>query len=81
MRRKGSKRSKDPVQPKRKIDSYSVNLDGDIVTKYGGVLYHAGQLAGLSHKAKDRLASIHSGNSDIDYEHAEAVLKSEGLVM
>lgn len=80
MRRKGSKRSKDPVKRKRDTDSYSVNLDGDIVDKHGGVLYYARDLADFSYDAKARLASIHSGNSDIDFEHAEAVLKSEGLV-
>lgn len=81
MRRKGSKRSKDPVKRKREVDTYLVNLDGDIVDRHGGILYYAHDTAGFSHDARARLASIHSGNSDIDFEHAEAVLKSEGLVM
>lgn len=80
MRRKGSKRSKDPVKRKREMERYSVDVHGDIVDRHRAVLYYAHDLKGFSHEARARLASLHSGNADIDFEHAEAVLIAEALI-
>ena len=50
---------------------------GCIVGQGGGILYD--DIEDLSREARHRLAELHTADPELDWEHAEEILRAEGL--